>query len=505
MTPIQKRTKDLNWMSLEGKTLDEKYVLGKFLEADESQVVFKAQVKSGSPSTATVKVFKTGRGSSEEQVALWKAIQEVKHPNLRAILGAGQTSIEGEDLIYVALEQPEEQLDKILQERALDTEEAGELVTSLSGGLEALHAAGFVHGSLSPEQVVGVGDAIKISTDGAHRAGSPARGIGVQEAKYRAPESASGNVTHEADVWCLGATLFEAMTQKKCGADCRAEAAKLPAPFGTIVHRCLYSSPEARCSLADVAQLYENRARAFSAAAGAGAGAAVGASAGSASSVHRESTGTRYFVPAAEERETRPTRPVIAESEAKMRPKWGSWALVAVLVLIAAALIWLARPRSAAQRGAAVTTVTTTPQHLQPQRAAPQTSAAPARPAVPAPAGPAANRPAASTPRVAPLASAPAHMQRSVRAGGETQYLNGPVWRVVTYTYDRAADAENRARAINQKHPNLKAEVFSPNGNAGPYLVALGGQMSRDAAAAVRQRALQLGLPRDSYLQNYKQ
>ncbi len=496
MTPIQKRTKDLNWMSLEGKTLDEKYVLGKFLEADDRHVVFKAQVKSGSPAAAIVKVFKAGGSSSEEQVALWKAIQEVKHPNLRAILGAGRTSVEDEDLIYVALEPPDEQLDKILQERPLDTEEAGELVTSLSGGLEALHAAGFVHGSLSPEQVVGVGDAIKISTDGAHRAG-PGGGIEVRDIKYRAPESVSGNVTREADVWCLGATLFEAMTQKKCGSDCRAEAAKLPAPFGTIVHRCLYSSPEARCSLADVAQLHENRPRAFSAAAGAGAGAAVGASAG-LGSVRRESADTDYFVPYSEEVETRPSRAIVSESEAARHPNWRTWALVALLVLIAAAMIWLARPRRATQGGAVATAVTKAPPQLSAARRSAAQPSARARGA--------ASTIAPAAVRVAPLASVRAHAERnSPRGGGQTQYLNGPVWRVVTYTYDRAADAENRARAINEKHPDLKAEVFSPNGNAGPYLVVVGGQLNRETAAAVRQRALRLGLPRDSYLQNYKQ
>jgi hypothetical protein len=75
----------------------------------------------------------------------------------------------------------------------------------------------------------------------------------------------------------------------------------------------------------------------------------------------------------------------------------------------------------------------------------------------------------------------------------------------VIYTYDAAADAQMRAQAINGKHPDLKAEVFSPNGNAGPYLVAIGGQMSRNDAVTLRQRALRLGLPRDTYVQNYKQ
>jgi hypothetical protein len=75
----------------------------------------------------------------------------------------------------------------------------------------------------------------------------------------------------------------------------------------------------------------------------------------------------------------------------------------------------------------------------------------------------------------------------------------------VVYTYDVAADAETRARLVNEKHPDLKAEVFSPNGSSGPYLVVIGGQMNRETAMTLRQKARRLGLPRDTYAQNYKQ
>jgi hypothetical protein len=75
----------------------------------------------------------------------------------------------------------------------------------------------------------------------------------------------------------------------------------------------------------------------------------------------------------------------------------------------------------------------------------------------------------------------------------------------VVYTYDGAADAQKTASSINEKHPDLKAEVFSPNGNSGPYLVVIGGQMNRENAVGLRQTARRLGLPRDTYLQNYKQ
>jgi eukaryotic-like serine/threonine-protein kinase len=49
----------------------------------------------------------------------------------------------------------------------------------------------------------------------------------------------------------------------------------------------------------------------------------------------------------------------------------------------------------------------------------------------------------------------------------------------------------------------LRPEVFTPNGRA-PYLVTVGGVMSRDEAFAMARKARSEGLPRDSYAQNYR-
>jgi hypothetical protein len=484
-------------MSLEGTTLDGAYLLGQCLGADERKITFKARVKSGSPGAAIVKLYRPQPDTptaAEEQIAVWEAIKKLEHPNLLAILGAGRTKLGHEELIYVAVEAADETLDKVLRERPLDAVEAGELVVSICHGLEHLHAAGFVHGSISPEEVFGVGDSIKLSTDGVRRAGAPS-GLGVRGAKYRAPESVNGNITAETDVWCFGATLFEAMTQKNCGADCRSDAAKLTAPFGSIVHRCLYNNPDARCTLPEIVQLYERRPRAFTAAAGAGADLAfqdsrdadslnvmpapIQGEPAEALPLGHGQTETHGFVPG-------------SVSTAVARTQRRTWAILAISLLVVAALIWQARPRKSAQPGSVASSAVNTPPKQQ--------AATPAqKPAVPAQVPPAPKAAGA-------ISSARTHDgPRAPSTGQPTQYVNGPIWRVVIYTYDAAADAQMRAQAINGKHPDLKAEVFSPNGNAGPYLVAIGGQMSRNDAVALRQRALRLGMPRDTYVQNYKQ
>jgi hypothetical protein len=75
-------------------------------------------------------------------------------------------------------------------------------------------------------------------------------------------------------------------------------------------------------------------------------------------------------------------------------------------------------------------------------------------------------------------------------------------WRVVAYTYNHQDQAQKKVATIAKRHPSLNPEVFTPNGHA-PYLVTVGGPMSRDQAIAFKNRVRGEGLPRDLYAQNY--
>jgi eukaryotic-like serine/threonine-protein kinase len=75
-------------------------------------------------------------------------------------------------------------------------------------------------------------------------------------------------------------------------------------------------------------------------------------------------------------------------------------------------------------------------------------------------------------------------------------------WRVVAFTYNHADLAQKKAETIAQKYTDLHPEVFTPTDRA-PYLVTVGGAMSRDQAFALVEQVRRLGLPRDTYAQNY--
>src|SRR5260370_3483731 len=100
-----------------------------------------------------------------------------------------------------------------------------------------------------------VGDKIKISTDGLLGASEtlriPKPGV------YDPPESSSGRLSPASDVWSLGMTLVESMTQRapvwdRMGHGDPILPKSLPSPFFDIARNCLRRDPPQRCTIADI-------------------------------------------------------------------------------------------------------------------------------------------------------------------------------------------------------------------------------------------------------------
>jgi hypothetical protein len=107
-----------------------------------------------------------------------------------------------------------------------------------------------------------------------------------------------------------------------------------------------------------------------------------------------------------------------------------------------------------------------------------------------------------------PPASAPVAARAPAPAAPEPHAAAAPkphaIWRVIAYTYASFGAAEKKARQINEKHPAMQAQVFAPRGrDRAPYLVALGGLMTHDAALRLQKQARASGLPRDTFVRNY--
>jgi hypothetical protein len=77
-----------------------------------------------------------------------------------------------------------------------------------------------------------------------------------------------------------------------------------------------------------------------------------------------------------------------------------------------------------------------------------------------------------------------------------------PGWYVIAWTYNHQSQAQTKAERINASYKGFHAEVFSPRGSS--FLISLGGPMSESEAKALQQRARRSGLPRDTYIRNYR-
>lgn len=101
---------------------------------------------------------------------------------------------------------------------------------------------------------------------------------------------------------------------------------------------------------------------------------------------------------------------------------------------------------------------------------------------------------------VVPIAAKPADMP--VRAGTSGRVAGGG-WRVVAYTYNYEKTAQEKARALGERFAELNPEVFAPKGED-VWLVTVGGMMNRADALMLRNKAVNMGLPEDTYAQSFR-
>jgi serine/threonine-protein kinase len=147
-----------------------------------------------------------------------KLAARLTHPNLVAVYDAG----EEDDTPYIVMECVDgEPLSELLARRGpLPAPEVVELALQACAGLQHAHDAGLVHRDVKPANLlVRNDDVLKIADFGIARAGESTRltkqGTILGTAAYLAPEQARGaEVTPAADLYSLGAVLYEALTGK---------------------------------------------------------------------------------------------------------------------------------------------------------------------------------------------------------------------------------------------------------------------------------------------------
>jgi TonB family protein len=115
-----------------------------------------------------------------------------------------------------------------------------------------------LHGQIKPTNILAVADQLKLSTDGVRRNGEAdhSRVAGP----YDAPEKTTGTISLSGDIWSLGITLVEALTNRSPLRDKDGNPElpeKLPPPFDAIAKGCLTPDRERRLSTTAIGDLLD--------------------------------------------------------------------------------------------------------------------------------------------------------------------------------------------------------------------------------------------------------
>jgi TonB family protein len=245
------------WKTWEGQVVDG-FQLRQYLGGSDHSAVYLTELKNSGAQNAAIK-FIPADAAADAQMARWQVAGQLLHPNLLQLIRMGRCQLSNTDFLYVVMEYVEEDLSQILPQRALDAGETRLIVEATLQALGYLHGQGLAHTRLKPSNILATGDQLKISSDTLCEIGSAPLAM-PRASIYAAPESASAPIATAADVWSLGVTVVEALTQRTpvIRSQTRTELPlpeTIPPPFLEIARRSVQLDPTRRANLAEISAL----------------------------------------------------------------------------------------------------------------------------------------------------------------------------------------------------------------------------------------------------------
>lgn len=240
-----------------GQAVDGKFRLGPFVGGNEHSAVFLVNYDEQQVPKTAIKLISADSVDAPAQLARWRQAAKLSHPHLIRLLEMGRCDLDGAPILYVVMEYAEENLSQVVARRPLTPVEAREILGPVADALAYVHAKGFVHCRLKPANVMADDDLLKISSDGLCRIGESSGAAGKPGA-YDPPEAAGGRISPAGDVWSLGMTMVESLTQRlpvweRTNQGEPAVPSTLPADFLDLARHCLRRDPQLRWTVADIA------------------------------------------------------------------------------------------------------------------------------------------------------------------------------------------------------------------------------------------------------------
>jgi eukaryotic-like serine/threonine-protein kinase len=172
------------------------------------------------------------------------------HPNVTIVFDAG----EHDGRVYIAFEFLRgDVLRSEMGGRAMNVRRALDVAIQIADAVATAHAAGFLHGGLSPDSVTITpkGQTKVPGFELASRAGVDVVDGDVRLRDYEAPEEAGGSAGDErADIYSVGAILYEMLTgrrpQHKGASAPSASNAHVPKELDTLVLKAIAPMPPSR-------------------------------------------------------------------------------------------------------------------------------------------------------------------------------------------------------------------------------------------------------------------
>ncbi len=251
-----------SWKTLEGQIVDGQFPLQKYLGGTDDRAVFLTERGRKKPQPAAIKlVAENASHDGDAQLQRWRMAERLSHPHLMHLFESGRCQFDQLHAIYVVMEYAEEDLGQVLPSRALSATEAGDILEPALSALAYLHAQGFVHGHLKPANFMAVDAQLRLSCDGVCQIGdcrSDRTGV------YAPPEVLSEGLSPAGDVWSLGVTLCEALTQQLPiinggRKEDPALPGTIPSPLLEIVQNCLRWDVRRRWSVDDIRKLLQGQ------------------------------------------------------------------------------------------------------------------------------------------------------------------------------------------------------------------------------------------------------
>jgi TonB family protein len=232
------------------------YPLHRYLGRSNHSVAFLTECKARNIAQATIKILPANPALTEAQLEHWRTVAALSHPHLSRLLDAGRCQLGGHHFLFVVMEHAEQNLAQILPGRALTPDEVRDLLSPTLDALAYLHGKNLVQGGLKPPNVLVVDDQLKLASDTIRPAGEPTAST-AQPSLYDPPEAKNGRLSTAGDMWGLGITLVEALTQTPpAWSRQNSENVSLPAnlapEFLETVRRCLNREPSQRPAIAEL-------------------------------------------------------------------------------------------------------------------------------------------------------------------------------------------------------------------------------------------------------------